>query len=180
MFAQDDRTPDDAFPTADAFAASAVLGVGLPADADRHLRAAAASYHHDDVAESHLLEAQRLASAHPAVLIGLYRFYFYKGHLEKALGVARACLTRAAIDNSLPLDWRAVRAADADFGSFDAVQPRFFMFALKGYAYLHMRLGDLEEGREAIEKLLELDPADKVGARVLLGVLDRMGDDDVD
>jgi hypothetical protein len=38
-----------------------------------------------------------------------------------------------------------------------------------------MRLGDLPEGRRAVEKLLELDPSDKVGARVLLGVFERMG-----
>ena len=42
---------------------------------------------------------------------------------------------------------------------------RFFMFVLKGYAYLNMRLGDIEEGRAAVAKLLELDPTDKVGAR---------------
>ena len=27
-------------------------------------------------------------------------------------------------------------------------------------------------------KLLELDPADKIGAKVLLGILDRMGEED--
>jgi len=41
-----------------------------------------------------------------------------------------------------------------------------------------MRLGRTEEGRLAVDKLLELDPSDKIGARVLLGVLDRMGQDD--
>ena len=56
--------------------------------------------------------------------------------------------------------------------------PRFYLFTLKGYAYLQMRLGDLDEGRAAVIKLLELDPSDKIGARVLLGVLDRMGQDD--
>ncbi len=54
------------------------------------------------------------------------------------------------------------------------------MFVLKGYAYLQMRLGEYEEGREAIVKLLDLDPSDKIGAGVLLSVLDRMGDEDVD
>jgi predicted TPR repeat methyltransferase len=34
-----------------------------------------------------------------------------------------------------------------------------------------MRLGRLEEGRQAVSKLLELDPSDKVGAHVLLDVL---------
>ena len=42
---------------------------------------------------------------------------------------------------------------------YEDVLPRFFMFTLKGYAYLQMRLGDLDEGRAAVEKLLDLDPA---------------------
>lgn len=159
---------------------SAVFGAGLPAEAERHLREAALSYHLGDVAERHLFEARRLAPSHVAVLIGLYRFYFYKGRLEETLEIARTCLTRAAIDNSLPLDWRAVQRGDADFASYDAVLPRFFMFVLKGYAYLQMRLGEYEEGREALVKLLDLDPTDRVGAGVLLSVLDRMGDEDVD
>ena len=41
-----------------------------------------------------------------------------------------------------------------------------------------MRLGCLEEGREAVMKLLELDPTDKIGARVLLNVLQAMGHND--
>ena len=56
--------------------------------------------------------------------------------------------------------------------------PRFYLFTLKAYAYLQMRLGDLEEGRAAALKLLELDPSDKIGARVLLDVLGRVGQDD--
>ena len=92
--------------------------------------------------------------------------------------MARACLEKAAKDNGLPLDWREVKPADAAFGDFGAILPRFYLFTLKGYAYLNMRLGHIEEGRAAIAKLLELDPSDKIGAKVLLGVLDRMGRDD--
>ncbi len=154
------------------------LGDGLPEDAERCLRAAAGSYLDEDRAERHLFEARRLAPTHIAVLIGLYRFYFYKGRLEDALDIAQQCVTRALLDNLLPLDWREVKRGDGRFGDFDAVSPRFFMFALKGYAYLQMRLGALDEGRAATVKLLELDPSDKIGARVLLSVLDRMGEDD--
>jgi tetratricopeptide (TPR) repeat protein len=159
---------------------AAVLGEGLDPVAEDHLRAAAHAYDQDDVALKHLMEARLLAPTHPATLIGLYRFFFYKGRLEEALSVAQTCLTRAAIDNSLPLDWRATTPADAAFGDFGAVGPRFFMFALKGYAYLSMRLGDLDESAAAIDKLFELDPSDKVGAGVLRDVLARRGLDDVD
>ena len=56
--------------------------------------------------------------------------------------------------------------------------PRFFLFTLKGYAYLQMRLGNIYEGEAAIMKLLELDPSDKIGAKVLLDVILRLEMDD--
>jgi tetratricopeptide (TPR) repeat protein len=160
--------------------AAPVFGGGLPPDAERLLYEAAHSYSEADVALAHLREARRIAPNHVAVLIGLYRFFFYKGRLQEALEIAQTCLIRAAIDNSLPLDWRDVQREQAPFASFDAPLARFFMFALKGYAYLNMRLGDIEEGRQAVSKLLELDPSDKVGAGVLLGVLEQRELDDVD
>lgn len=159
--------------------AHAVLGSGLPKEAERHLYQAGQAYHLDDVAEAHLREAHALAPDHAAVLIGLYRFYFYKGRLKDALVVAELCLQTAARACNFGTDWRLVTPSDADFRSWDALWPRFFLFTLKGYAYLKMRLGCLSEGRQAIEKLLALDPADKIGAGVLAEILNRAEEDDV-
>jgi tetratricopeptide (TPR) repeat protein len=158
--------------------ANALLGGGLPPAAEFHLWEAGLSYHLDEVAEHHLREAQAIAPGHAAVLIGLYRFYFYKGRLADALTIAKLCLDKAAAENRLAADWQDVRAGDASFGHYENMLPRFYLFTLKGYAYLQMRLGNLEEGRTAVMKLLELDPTDKVGARVLLEVLERTGLDD--
>ncbi len=160
------------------FLADALLGGGLPREAEFHLEEAGLTYHLDDVAERHLREAEALAPGHAAVLIGLYRFYFYKGRLAEALAVAQLCLEKAARENGLALDWRRVAPSDADFGRYESILPRFYLFTLKGYAYLKMRLGHLDEGSRAVAKLLELDPSDKVGARVLLEVLERVGRDD--
>jgi tetratricopeptide (TPR) repeat protein len=160
--------------------AAALLGTGLPPGAVQHLQAASQSYSSEDQAEGHLRAALALAPEHVAVLIGLYRFYFYRNRLQEALEVARQCIDRAATDNGLKSDWRVVRSTDASFGSYDAPLPRFYLFSLKGYAYLQLRLGDVTEGQAAVMKLLELDPTDKVGARVLLGVLERMGQIDDD
>jgi hypothetical protein len=41
-----------------------------------------------------------------------------------------------------------------------------------------MRLGRLDEGRRAAVKLLELDARDRIGAKVLIDVLDRAEADD--
>jgi tetratricopeptide (TPR) repeat protein len=157
---------------------NALLGGGLPPEAEFHLWEAGLSYHLDDVAEHHLRQAQAIAPGHAVVLIGLYRFYFYKGRLADALTIAKLCLEKAAHENRLAADWQQVAADGAEFSRYENMLPRFYLFTLKGYAYLQMRLGNLEEGRAAVAKLLELDPSDKVGARVLLGVLERVGLDD--
>ncbi|WP_234053813.1 MULTISPECIES: hypothetical protein [unclassified Xanthobacter] len=166
-----DDDPDALTP--EALLASAVMGGGLPAAAQEHLEQAGLSYQHSEVALRHLMAAQDIAPDHAAVLIGLYRFYFYKGRLQECLGVARQCLAKAQRETNLPADWRDIRPTDAEFNRYDRLMPRFFMFTLKGYAYLNMRLGELEEGRAAAEKLLELDPSDKIGARLLIDVLNR-------
>ncbi len=158
----------------DAALTASIPGAGLPETAQRHLRLAARSYGDNAIAEAHLWRAQAFAPTHAAVLIALYRFYFYKNRLAEALVVGRLCLRKAARDNGLSLDWREVRAQDA-FGDYAAALPRFYLFTLKACAYLSMRLGDLTEGRAMVTKLLELDPSDKIGAKVLLGILDRMG-----
>jgi tetratricopeptide (TPR) repeat protein len=160
--------------------AGALLGAGLPPEAEECLWLASEVYADSAAAEAYLREAEELAPDHAAVLIGFYRFYFYKGRLREALDIAIRCLEKATRENNIPRDWRRVARSDAVFDRYEEILPRFFMFTLKGYAYLQMRLGDLEESREAISKLLELDPSDKIGAKVLLGVLDRVGlsDDD--
>lgn len=172
---QDKRQPS---PVEDALLADALLGGGLPPEAEWHLWEAGLSYHLDDVSEQHLREAEALAPGHAAVLVGLYQFYFYKGRLGEALDLARQCLEKAARENNLPANWRDVAAGDAPFGRYEEMAPRFFLFTLKGYAYLQMRLGNLVEGFDAIQKLLELDPSDKIGAKVLLEVIQRIGQDD--
>lgn len=156
---------------------AACLGGVLAPEVQWELNAAAATYRDGDVAERHLQRAYLLAPEHPAVHIGLYRFYFYKNRLREALAVAQRCLEKAARDNALPIDWRAVTPRFADFSSY-AVLPRFYLFTLKACAYLHMRVGSLVMGEAMLTKLIELDPLDRLGGSVLRGVLQRMGEDD--
>jgi hypothetical protein len=155
-----------------------LFGGGLPPLAEHYLAQAGDHYSADSIAEDYLNRAQQLAPNHFAVLIGFYRYYFYKGRLEQALAISHVCMAKAAREKNFATDWRFVRKDDADFGDYDDVIARFFMFCLKGYAYLQMRLGDFAEGRAAAEKLLQLDATDKINARLLLDILERREADD--
>lgn len=157
----------------------ACLGGALPPAVATDLAAAGAAWHDDATAEALLLRAHAAAPEHAATHIALYRFYFYKNRLHDALAVAWRCLEKAARDNHLVADWRAVRAGDADFAGW-GVLPRFYLFTLKGCAYLSLRVGEIEQGEALVTKLRELDPLDRLGGSVLQGVLARRGLDDED
>ncbi|MCX7175777.1 MAG: hypothetical protein NT159_18005 [Proteobacteria bacterium] len=158
---------------------NACLGFGLPAAAEQEIQLAGAAYHAEAEAERHVLRAFELAPEHPATHIALYRFYFYRNRLAEALAVGLRCLAHAAALNGLAHDWRVVAPGSTDFGDYSAL-PRFYLFTLKGCAYLSLRLGKLEQGGAMLEKLTELDAGDKVGGSVLRGVLDRLGQIDDD
>ena len=160
---------------------SACLGGALPPAVAADLHKAAMSYHLDDVAESYLTLAYARAPGHPAVHIALYRFYFYKNRLSEALAVGQRCLAKTAVDLGLTADWRQIAPDHPVFAVHAesyAAAPRFYLFTLKGCAYLNLRLGYMEQGEALLAKLMALDPTDKLGGSVLRGVLDRMGQDD--
>ena len=156
---------------------SAVLGGALPAAVDDALREAAA-WRADPVrSTAALMRARSLAPEHPAVLIALYRHHFYGHRLRAARDVARCALVLAAQALGLPAVWREV-AARPLAGARDDPATRFYLFVLKGYAYLCLRLDDPEEARSALALLRALDPQDWVGGALLEAVRQRAGRDD--
>jgi hypothetical protein len=158
--------------------ALAVLGLSIPPAIQDILEEAARNYSNPDKARSLLQTATRMDPEHPAVMIACYRFFFYQGDLRAARDMADLCLAKALFEIGVRDGWRQAKPTAADFSDWGAVIPRFFLFSLKGWAYLSMRLGELDAGREAVTKLLELDPLDRIGAGTLLGVLERGGRDE--
>lgn len=63
-------------------------------------------------------------------------------------------------------------------GASDAFERSILASPLLGGGLPEEARGHLEAGREAAEKLLELDPRDRIGAQVLIDVLDRMEDEE--
>lgn len=155
----------------------AVLGHGLPAEAEALIARAGTLRSRVAEAQALLEQACALAPDHPATLIALYRFHFYGNRLAEARTVAEQAIALASSALGLPADWTLINP-DARFTRLE-VLPRFLLFCLKGHAYLNARLGDLEASRQALAKLDELDPDDKVGHKVIKAVLARMGRDDI-
>lgn len=140
----------------------AVLGRGLAPEVEALIARAGSLRAHGAEAERLLLEAQLLAPDHPATLIALYRHYFYSQQLVQACTIAQQAIRISA-----------ERCAGAACDVRSDAGARFHLFALKGHAYLSLRLGQLEAGRAALLRLRQLDPDDVVGGAVLARVLAR-------
>jgi len=152
---------------------AAVLGHGLPPEAAAALKEAGAHRGSDAPrAMAALMRAQALAGEHPAVLIALYRHHFYGHRLAPARDIARRALVRGAAALGLPARWRDLPLRALPDARHDPAV-RFYLFALKGYAYLSLRLGDDGEAAAALQRLRALDPDDCVGGALLEDVRQR-------
>ena len=144
----------------------AVLGLALPAAVEAALLEAGAHRAEPVRAMAALMRAVTLAPDHPAVLIALYRHHFYGHRLRASRDVARRALTVGAAALGLPTVWREV-PKQALAGARDDPRTRFYLFLLKGYAYLSLRLDDPIEARDSLALLRCLDPGDFVGSALL-------------
>ncbi|MDF1484063.1 hypothetical protein PY257_02510 [Ramlibacter sp. H39-3-26] len=149
--------------------ADTVIGGGLSPQASALIAQAGLLRHRPEEALPLLERARAAAPRHPVPLIALYRFHFYGHRLGQA---------RAAGEDALAI---ARTALGPDFGdappSDDAARHdaavRFYLFTLKGLAYLNLRLGDLDDARLMLGELRRLDPQDHVGGALLSHVLAR-------
>jgi len=158
---------------------AAVLGLALPAEVEQALREAAAARGDVVAALSALARAEALAPDHPAVLIACYRHHFYEHRLRSARDVAMRALAVGARALALPAAWRDVPRQPLP-GARHEARTRFYLFVLKGYAYLSLRLDDGAEARDALALLRVLDPDDRVGGALLEAVRRRSADPDAE
>lgn len=122
-------------------------------------------------AEHALMRAYFLAPRQLGVLVALYRYYYYQHRLEDALLVAERAMDVAGERLALVNDWRGLRPngiGDAAYRSIGLL--RFYLLALKASAIILLRMGRLEEGRDRLAKISELDPQDRLGAAALLDI----------
>jgi tetratricopeptide (TPR) repeat protein len=159
--------------------ATGAIGAGLTPQVESLIAQAGQLRHLPQQALPLLESARAAAPRHPAPLIALYRFHFYGHRLEqaRAVGIDALAVARTALGPNFgdepPSDEEA---------RFDAAV-RFYLFTLKGLAYLNLRLGEFEEARLLLRELRRLDPADRIGAALLAHVLHRHetdGDTSVD
>jgi tetratricopeptide (TPR) repeat protein len=137
----------------------------------RHCLDQASARYGTEEAEAALMRAYFLEPEHPTVLVALYRFYYYQHRLQESLLVAERVLKVIGKRLEFPEEWRdltEMRLASGVMISMTLI--RFYMLALKGAGFLELRLGDYASALQRLEKVVELDSKDRLGAKALLDV----------
>lgn len=144
----------------------------MAAEVESLLSQASATYA-EGSAESSLLKAFFMAPENLSVLVALYRFYYYQHRYTEAINIAHRAMAVVAPHIEFPSEWQNISAIDLANGVLHSfTQVRFYLLALKGAAYLHLRLGNIREGVDMLNKVIALDDNDRLGAR---GLLQAMG-----
>ena len=140
-------------------------------EVERLIAGAANSYGTED-AEVMLLQAHLLAPQQLAVLVALYRYYFYQHRLEDALLVGESALAVAGKRLAFPESWVHLQAGNVGEGVMRSMGlVRFYLMVLKATGYVNLRLGRYALGQAMLEKLVELDSHDRLGGKALLEVV---------
>ncbi|MGC2164769.1 MAG: hypothetical protein WA632_02005 [Gallionella sp.] len=132
----------------------------------------AAQCYGSEEAEAMLLYANALAPTQLAVLVSLYRYYFYQHRLEDALLVGESALAVSGQRLKFPDNWVYLNADHVGAGVMLSMGLlRFYLMVLKATGYVNLRLGRYATGQTMLEKLVELDSHDRLGGRALLEVI---------
>lgn len=143
---------------------------GNQREVDELLEKAAQEY--GPISEKYLLRALSMAEENLSVLVGLYRFYYYQHRYADALNIAYRVMGVVGRKIEFPSDWRDITMVSVTNGvvhSFCLV--RLYFFALKAAGYISLRMAKFEQGKEMLEKVVAMDSADRMGAKLLLEVL---------
>jgi tetratricopeptide (TPR) repeat protein len=149
--------------------AEGAIGGGLSPQVNALITQAGLLRHLPQEALPLLEQARAAAPRHPAPLIALYRFYFYGHQLAQARAIGEDALAIAR--TALGPNFGDVPPGDE--ATLGDVAVRFYLFTLKGLAYLNMRLGEMDEATLMLKELRRLDPQDHVGGALLFHVLTR-------
>lgn len=138
----------------------------MPPEIDTILQEAVVLYEDTEQAEARLQKAFAMAPERLEVYVALYKFYFYKNRIDEAETIALKALTEAAKQGCFSAEWSCLNSESSEWSPAADAQ-RFFLYTLKALAFINLRKGNNHNAEALLNKLLELDPRDQVGASVI-------------
>lgn len=137
--------------------------------------AAAQSWNDAAVSEQYIEQALAQADVGFDVLIGAYRYYFYRNQLSQALQVATTVCDRICSTEQWPTEWPKLQPLL--MAHLDVPAVRLYLSAYVASGLVLARLGRVEEAQRVANQVQQLG-AKEFGAELLLNILSSAADEE--
>lgn len=134
------------------------------------------NWEYTGLAEKYIREALSKAGNNLDVLVGAYRFFFYKHQPATALSIAQQVLQSIAKTENLPIEWSQLKPILLTRKQEPHIRLYLNAYAAKGL--ILAQLGKIEEAKEISEKVREIDDSSQFCANTVFEVITKPLDEE--
>ena len=137
---------------------------------------ASENWEYTGLAEKYIREALFRAGNNLDVLVGAYRFFFYKHKPTAALSIAQQVLQAIATKENLPSEWLKLKPILLSRQQEPNI--RLYLNAYAATGLILAQLGRIEEAQEISQKVKAIDDSTQFCANTVFEVITRPPDED--
>ncbi|MGB5631753.1 MAG: hypothetical protein WBM44_15630 [Waterburya sp.] len=136
------------------------------------------NWEYTGLAEKYIREALSKAGNNLDVLIGAYRFFFYKHKPVVALSIAQKVVQLIAKTENLPREWLLLKPILLACKQEPNI--RLYITAYAATGLILAQLGRIEEAQEISQKVKQIDDSSQFCANTVFEVITKSPDEDED
>ncbi len=137
---------------------------------------ASENWEYTGLAEKYIREALSKAGNNLDVLVGAYRFFFYKHKPAIALSIAQQVLQTISNQEALPREWSQLQPILSSRKQEPDI--RLYLNAYAATGLILAQLGRLEEAKDISQQVKQIDDSSQFCATTVLEVLTKASDED--
>ncbi len=145
-------------------------------DVQQLLILASNNWENTPLAQQYINEALDKGGDNLDVLVGAYRFFFYKNQPEIALTIAKKVLNIIAQTENLPLEWEQLKPILVRRQEESLI--RLYLNAYAAQGFVLAKLGQLEQAKLITERVKEIDENRESCATTVFEVLTKPSEED--
>jgi tetratricopeptide (TPR) repeat protein len=134
------------------------------------------NWENTELSEQYMNEALAKAGNNLDVLIGAYRFFFYKSKSEAALKIATQVMQIIKQQENLPTEWEQLQPILNSRKNEPAI--RLYLNAYAATGFIFAKLGRLEEAKIVTERVKKIDERRESCATTVFEVLTEPPEED--
>ncbi|MGK7951545.1 MAG: hypothetical protein AB4368_22855 [Xenococcaceae cyanobacterium] len=137
---------------------------------------ASENWEYTDLAEKYIREALFKADNDLDVLVGAYRFFFYKHQPSTALSIAQQVLQLIATKENLPVEWSQLKPILLTRKEEPSIRLYLNAYAAKGL--ILAQLGKIEQAKQISQRVKDIDDTRQFCATTVFEVLTKSADEE--